>query len=302
MQILCRNRSVSIHARNLMCSLSGSLKFRRNTSLPFNLSYDEFRPSKFHEEKVPIIISHGLFGSKQNWRSLAKALTNKLGRSVITYDAINHGTSDHNSAMSYDDMASHLHDLLTDSLGYSKVILIGHSMGGKTVMSTSLLYPDLVDKLIVVDSTPTFRQSKDIESYIEVMESVNISLYRNKQEIDNEISTVIQSKAIRQFLLMNLSKNTDGFLEWRVNISFIKMNMRSIQSFPTYSKVVCFLKPTMFLGGSESDYITENEYPVIRNFFPNAVIKHIPNAGHWVHSDKPAEFLQHVNSFVTENE
>jgi pimeloyl-ACP methyl ester carboxylesterase len=75
----------------------------------------------------PLFIVHGLFGSKQNWRSLSKALSQRLGTSVYAVDLRNHGTSPHADEMSYSLMAEDVKDLIA-SLGVDSFNLIGHSM------------------------------------------------------------------------------------------------------------------------------------------------------------------------------
>jgi pimeloyl-ACP methyl ester carboxylesterase len=55
---------------------------------------------------------------------------------------------------------------------------------------------------------------------------------------------------------------------------------------------------TLFLRGSESGYIYDEDIPVIRNFFPNAIIQTIKGAGHWVQAEKPEEFLEAILDFL----
>ena len=90
---------------------------------------------------MPIIIAHGMLGSASNWSSIAKSLHRKTGRTVITYDARNHGKSAHVETMSYKEMSEDLVSLIlnqTNKLHNDQnaiaesqpVILMGHSMGG----------------------------------------------------------------------------------------------------------------------------------------------------------------------------
>ena len=94
----------------------------------------------------PLIILHGLFGMLDNWMTLAK----RYGEfyEVHLIDQRNHGHSFHNEEHSYEAMA---HDLkkYIESKELESVILLGHSMGGKTAMLAACLYPNLIEKLIV---------------------------------------------------------------------------------------------------------------------------------------------------------
>lgn len=89
-------------------------------------------------ERPPLVILHGLLGSKNNWNSMSKAIHRTTGRKVISVDARNHGDSRHSSQHSYVHMAHDVMKLLK-KLELSKVSILGHSMGGRTAMVLSLL-------------------------------------------------------------------------------------------------------------------------------------------------------------------
>lgn len=129
------------------------------------LHVERFRESssnKSANELKPIFISHGMLGSASNWTSMAKSLARNTGRKIVIFDARNHGKSEHTSTMSYKDMSNDLVSLIRDEQGINSndsedlnsVILIGHSMGGRTCMYTALQSSDLVHSLIVVDISP----------------------------------------------------------------------------------------------------------------------------------------------------
>uniref|UniRef100_A0A8C8YD23 sn-1-specific diacylglycerol lipase ABHD11 n=1 Tax=Panthera leo TaxID=9689 RepID=A0A8C8YD23_PANLE len=89
------------------------------------------------EARPALVFLHGLFGSKTNFNSIAKALAQQTGRRVLTVDARNHGDSPHSPDMSYEAMSQDVQDLLTQ-LGLVPCVLVGHSMGGRTAMLLAL--------------------------------------------------------------------------------------------------------------------------------------------------------------------
>ena len=97
-------------------------------------------------EGKPMVILHGLFGFSDNWQSQAKRFSEYYR--VIMVDLRNHGHSDWNDEFSYKLMAEDLKELL-DELELNKIILIGHSMGGKAAMLFAQLYESYLEKLIV---------------------------------------------------------------------------------------------------------------------------------------------------------
>ncbi|PKU34811.1 hypothetical protein llap_14887 [Limosa lapponica baueri] len=67
-------------------------------------------------------------------------------------------------------------------------------------------------------------------------------------------------------------------------------------NFPVFHKP--YPGPALFLGGSNSPYISSKDYPEIKRLFPKADIQHIEGAGHIVHQDKFEEFITAVLKFL----
>lgn len=86
---------------------------------------------------TPIIVLHGLLGSKKNWDSMCKKLTSQMNTTVVAADARNHGESPHDSSHNYYDLASDVSQLI-QKLSLKNANVIGHSMGGRTAMVLAL--------------------------------------------------------------------------------------------------------------------------------------------------------------------
>jgi pimeloyl-ACP methyl ester carboxylesterase len=56
--------------------------------------------------------------------------------------------------------------------------------------------------------------------------------------------------------------------------------------------------PALFIRGGKSNYIRDTDIPLIKEHFPNAVVETIPDAGHWVHAEQPAQLLEKVLAFI----
>lgn len=256
---------------------------------------------------APIVIMHGLFGSKTNWNSLAKAINQQTNRRVIAVDARNHGDSPHSSEMNYPVMANDVKNLL-GSLGIKQSILIGHSMGGAVMMCTALNYPHLVDKLLIVDMSPV-KTSPSLHEMIDIINTMLPIKFENfktlteaRKATDKLLAKTILSPSLRQFLLMNIIEINPGEYKWRVNLPVIADNFASqIAVFP---KIISLLNnesfdgPTLFIAGSNSDYIKHEDHYTIKKLFTAAEFKYVAGAGHWVQSDKPAVFLGIAIDFI----
>ncbi|NXC43341.1 ABHDB protein, partial [Penelope pileata] len=247
----------------------------------------------------PLVLLHGLFGSRSNFQTVAKVLAQRRGGQVLTLDARNHGSSPHSPLMTYEAMSADVQHLLAH-LGVPKCILVGHSMGGKTAMTLALQRPDLVERLISVDISPTSSTLiSKFSAYISAMKSVNIpaglSHSAARQLADNQLSPVVKNPQLRQFLLTNLVE-VEGRYIWRVNMEAISHHLTDIMSFPIFHKP--YPGPALFLGGSNSPYISSTDYPEIQRLFPKADVQFIEGAGHIVHQDKFEEFITAVLSFL----
>lgn len=103
-----------------------------------------------------------------------------------------------------------------------------------------------------------------------------------------------------QFLLTNLVESEPGKYKWRINLPVLEDSFATrIAVFPN-EKGRTYNGPTLFIAGTESDYIKKSDHPHIKKIFPLAKFHYITGAGHWVHADKPAEFLDTLTLFVNE--
>lgn len=314
----CRYALVKYPAEQRLKKLAilprGKPCFQRNLnnssthSSPVKLAYASYESAMGRSSEKgnapPVIIIHGLFGSKNNWNSLSKAIHQRTSRKVIAVDARNHGDSPHAPESSYGHMVEDVTLLLND-LGINKAIMVGHSMGARVMMYLALNYPELVEKLVAIDMSP-INSSPSLVSMLSIFEAMrnvkveeNVSLSKARKMTDQQLSASISSPAIRQFLLTNLVEAETGKYKWRVNLPILERDFGThITRFPPTDKT--FDGPTLFIGGEQSDYIQVEDHEKIKALFPAAKIQYIPGAGHWVHSEKPKEFLDLITSFINE--
>ncbi|XP_023252841.1 protein ABHD11 [Seriola lalandi dorsalis] len=278
-----------------VCGVAPTVRTASSSS-PVSLTYDVFDGKG---ESTPLVFLHGLFGSKSNFHSIAKSLVQRTGRKVLTVDARNHGNSPHSSVLTYEAMAGDLKHLLAQ-LRIEKCVLIGHSMGGKTAMTTALSQPGLVERLVVVDISPAQTTTRtNFRYYIQAMQEMKISsdIPRStaRRMAEDQLRSLVKEHSVRQFLLTNLVEQ-NGHYTWRVNLEAISAHLDDIMSFPSFN--TRYEGPTLFLGGASSAYISSDDYPEIQRLFPVADIQYIPDASHWIHADKPLDFISSIISFL----
>jgi len=243
-------------------------------------------------EGPPLIILHGLFGSLDNWHTLSK----RFGRDfmVFTLDLRNHGRSPHSEEFDYTLMAEDLKEFI-DLRSAGGVNLIGHSMGGKTAMQFALTYPESLERLIVVDIAPKAYPPHH-NQIIDALYSLDLKSLHSRGEVDAALAEKIPDSAVRQFLMKNLKRDDQGAFAWKVNLDSIHKNYDAINR--GFGDDARCEKPTLFIKGGKSNYILEEDTPLIMRIFPRARIETITHAGHWVHAEAPDEFYDTVVNFL----
>jgi pimeloyl-ACP methyl ester carboxylesterase len=239
-----------------------------------------------------LIILHGLFGSLDNWVSQANQLADSF--SVFLIDQRNHGRSPHGEPWNPEQMAEDLAEFM-DQQGIMQAHLLGHSMGGKTVMKFAGLYPYQIDRLIVVDMAPRAYEPHHQE-IIAALNAVQIDQIQSREEAEEQLKPSISDWGVRQFLLKGLTRNgKDGF-KWKFNLPLISRDYLNI-----LEKVELdapFEGPTLFVSGEKSNYVRPADHPEILTQLPAAEFSVIPQAGHWVHAEAPEAFLAEVRRFL----
>ncbi|WP_029148270.1 alpha/beta fold hydrolase [Methylophilus sp. 5] len=237
----------------------------------------------------PLVLLHGLFGSADNWGSIAKHFSQHY--QVICVDLRNHGRSPHSDTQTYSDMADDLLAVL-DTLGLAQIHLLGHSLGGKVAMQFATQYPARVSKLIVVDMA--MRAYPD--RYTQLMDhmlAVNLSQMASRNEVDNALKDAIPNLRVRQFLLTNLVKS-GAQLQWRINLPALKANYATLIA----AIAVHFDRLSLFIRGERSDYVQERDIAELKQHFPRAEFVTLPT-DHWVHAEQPQLFIQAVETYLT---
>ncbi|MEL6719893.1 MAG: alpha/beta fold hydrolase [Bacteroidota bacterium] len=242
-----------------------------------------------------IVILHGLFGTLDNWQTLAKKLAETYY--VFLVDLRNHGRSPHVEGMSYPLMANDLKDFLEQNWIHQAHI-IGHSMGGKTAMQFALEYPDVVDKLVVVDIAPKAYQGGH-ELILSALRNFPITEVKNRKEVEQILLEAgVQELGVRQFLLKNLTRSKEGGYEWKMNFPEIDKYYNNILDNIKVDDTSIFEEETLFVRGANSNYIQDEDIANIQSLFPKAQLETIPQAGHWVHAEQPQALLSLLNDFL----
>ncbi len=241
----------------------------------------------------PLVILHGLFGMLDNWQTMAKRFAEKY--TVILVDQRNHGRSPHLSEHNYELLANDLKEFLEENWIYEANIL-GHSMGGKTAMQFAMDFPDMVEKLVVVDMGVKEYPPGHHEIF-EALFSLDVSKLESRSAAQEHLVSKINDLGVVQFLMKNLSRKKEGGFQWKMNLQALHDNYEKILSpieGTTYDDEVLFVR------GGASHYVKDEDWGAIQQLFPNSKLVTIDGAGHWVHAVAPDALYMEVMGFLEE--
>jgi pimeloyl-ACP methyl ester carboxylesterase len=244
-------------------------------------------------EGPPVVILHGLLGSARNFATIAR----QLGEThrVFCLDLRNHGESPWAEGMGYGEMALDVAAFL-ERHDLPSAAVIGHSMGGKVAMRLALGHPQRVARLIAVDIAPV-AYGHTFAGYLEAMAGLDLAATTRRADFDAAMAAAVPEPGVRAFLLQNLVRSGAGFA-WRVNLAALRANLAAIMGAPDDGTAPPYQGPTLFLAGGRSPYVQAEHRPAIERLFPRVELVTIEAAGHWVHAERPAEFLAAVRRFL----
>ena len=243
----------------------------------------------------PLVIVHGLFGSGDNWQTLAGKFP---GWKVYLPDLRNHGKSPWHDAFTIPDLASDLAEFALE-LDLGPCPWVGHSLGGKAIMELALTQPGAVTGIGVVDMAPRASEAR-YPGFVAALRALDLGTVTSRQDAQARLEPMIGDRATLQFLLKSLvpDETHPGGWRWRLHLESLEDH---------YSEIWRALEggrhwdgPALFLHGGASDYVRPGDEALIRELFPRARLESIPGAGHWLHAEKPAEVLEALNRWLGE--
>jgi pimeloyl-ACP methyl ester carboxylesterase len=240
-----------------------------------------------------LIIMHGLFGMLDNLMTIGRRFAEKYH--VFLLDLRNHGRSGWDEEHTYDAMSLDLNQFIHNQMIKKPVFVLGHSMGGKVAMQFVANYPDVLTKLIIVDIAPKAYPVQH-RTIIDTLNSIDLQQISHRNEAAEVLVKAGLDTGTQQFLLKNLYRTEDGKFAWRMNLEVLTAKIANVGE-ELYYRFPIEL-PTLFLRGSKSQYIQNEDDTEIKNIFPQAKILTIEGAGHWVHAEKPNEMYVAIMEFL----
>ena len=199
-------------------------------------------------------------------------------------------------------MSEDLNELI-NTLNLSTVCIIGHSLGGKVAMEYTSKHPQKVEKLIVVDIAPRNYSKTKLEEHQnhhelnKIIKKIDLNPYKSRSEALNELLKLQNGERLKNLMMKNLSTDNNGNLFWKININAIADNLSDLLN--NFEADLSNIQiPILFMRGQMSNYLTLEDFKVIKNTIPNANFLEIPNASHWLQVDNPIFFIEDAKKFL----
>ncbi|MGV6988745.1 alpha/beta fold hydrolase [Testudinibacter sp. P80/BLE/0925] len=255
------------------------------------LNYRFEQPSAPADKRTlpTFVFLHGLFGDMNNLGVIARAYSGQFP--TLRIDLRNHGHSFHSEEMNYELMADDVIRLL-DHLQLQNVILIGHSMGGKTAMRVAAQIPQRVEKLVVLDIAPVAYGEHHHDNVFAALFAVKEARPASRQQAKPLLNRYIQNEGVQQFILKSFSaKDEQSFL---FNLTALYQNYPHLMD---WQPIQCDVA-TLFIKGGKSNYILAEHRATILAQLPRATSFLIAQGSHWIHAEHPSAVISAINRFL----
>lgn len=245
-----------------------------------------------------LTLIHGSGNNLGVWMQQVEALS--MYFSVLTYDIRGHGQSDLGAEPVTADILTEDLRCLFEVLGISSSITLGHSMGAEIVIRFYLNYPNMVDAMILCNST--------MEALLSEQELIQYRMNRDKDRNDSPDNNLVLGNKITRYFSPGLVQRKPEVIEQYKDILFSNRNLTSkreriqlglrgdLIDFQSCKlrQVTC---PTLIISGLNDMLVRPSIVEQAKKHFNNMRAEIIPT-GHLSFWEHPEEFNRLVLDFA----
>ncbi|WP_164216470.1 2-succinyl-6-hydroxy-2,4-cyclohexadiene-1-carboxylate synthase [Virgibacillus sp. YIM 98842] len=247
----------------------------------------------------PLVLLHGFTGSSKTWANFIKDWQSDL--QIITVDLPGHGKTDAPDITFMEEACRDLHQLFSH-LNLPSFHLLGYSMGGRTALSYTMIYPEKVSSLILESASPGLAAEKEreerrardeklaqrvegegVERFVDFWEK--IPLFNTQHHLAAEKKAAIRAE--------RLAQQKAGLAS--------SLRFMGTGSQPSWwDRLTEITMPTLLLAGVLDVKFTGINKRMHERL-PNSQLKIIEEAGHAIHVEQPVIFGKMVREFILHN-
>lgn len=252
-----------------------------------------------------VLFVHGILGSQRQWSHLVDLLDDEYR--VVAPDLFGHGDSAKPTGdYSLGAHAATLRDLL-DQLGVGRVTLVGHSLGGGIAMQFYYLFPERVDRLVLVSSgglgreVSTFLRSATLPGAEQVLSVVAAAPVLSRVEAVAGMAQRLGwrprsdiTAVWRGFAALGDRESRRAFVATARSV--IDLGGQSVSAQDHLEGVEPV--PTLVVWGVADKVIPSEHAWTIPRAVPGSRVEFFEEAGHFPHLDDPDRFVRALREFI----
>ena len=244
-----------------------------------------------------LVFVHGILGYWRNFYSISQAFTEDY--TCLLYDQRGHGLSFNKAPYTVEELAQDLKELL-EFLKLKSVILVGHSLGGWVCAYLAYKEPGLVEKLIVVDSSPWPKDSAgdEIKQILSYLPGSFASREKAREFFNQAVKKKVFSQQLSNFLMGSLERKSTGSVRFLFDKKGLLQLLSAVWQLDYPSMIQELKIPILFLRGEHSSHFSKEDME--KTLKLNSLIQgvEIKDSGHWLHAEQLKEFVKTVKIFL----
>ncbi|MEI1378337.1 alpha/beta hydrolase [Nostoc sp. UHCC 0926] len=246
---------------------------------------------------TPILLIHGFDSSVLEFRRLLPLLSGD--NETWAVDLLGFGFTDRLSEIAYSPTAikTHLY-YFWKSLINQPVILVGASMGGATAIDFTLTYPEVIKKLVLIDSAGLTGGSPLSKLMFPPLDYLATQFLSNLKVRDRVSRIGYKNQSLASIDALCCGALHLQMPSWhQALIAFTKSGGYSAFRFQTLSQIV---QPTLILWGDSDKILGTEDATKFKRAIPHSTLVWIQNCGHLPHLEQPQITAQHILDFRVE--
>ncbi|PIE83762.1 MAG: hypothetical protein CSA07_05455 [Bacteroidia bacterium] len=243
-----------------------------------------------------VVLLHGLFGRKEEWKRIGEALADEYH--LLALDMPNHGGTSAMAEMNYGNMANSVAEELKIR-GLSNVIILAHSMSGRVSAAMAQRYPELVKKLMILDSPPIGpfvpqNVKKDMLDSVAAIRESKEHRFDSPEALRSFMLERVQEPMVVDYISTHYSFDAKN-PGWQVGVEGIENFMNNWIQEEIPGGVPC---PYLMLKGGASPYSAPFTHEMLKSWKSDGQMVVIEGVGHFVHFQARKEVLEHFRTFA----
>jgi len=265
---------------------------------------------EWSRQGVPMLLLHGFGNEAHVWDDFAPLVAPYYR--VLALDHRGHGDSDRDPERRYAyDALVHDLEAVTAHLGIGRLVLVGHSMGGRTAIRFAGAHPARMAGLVIVDVGPDL----DWRGVLKIRDEAarTPDSFASVREYESLVAAALpmaRPDAIARLARHALRRRPDGRFEPKLDPAFREGMRRGAdpqemvrqtqgdadELWEALRRIPC---PTLVVRGAASDVLSpETAERMVEEVLPDATLAVVPQAAHAVMIENPRGFADAVGPFV----